>query len=229
MNSRLMLLTAAALALGALTYHQYKDYLPDFGSNGGARAPVPAEIAAGGAAPVELNPIAGLDPKSYASILERPLFNPSRQPRPPEAPPEETLMPEPELPPLPPEPAPEPPPAGPNAGDYRLLGVSAGPDGRLAAVEVASTSEVIYVRQGDTAGEWTVLEVGDRSVTIGSSENAVTLNLFENKEAPASEQDQTTEDDQTGEENPPPNSPIPMMPGEAPPEVQPDPAAQTIN
>jgi outer membrane biosynthesis protein TonB len=226
MNSRLMLLTAAALALGALAYHQYKDYLPGLGGSGGPRAPAPAAIATGGAKPVELNPFAGLDPKSYASILERPLFNPGRQPRPPEPPPEEKLTPE---PPPPPEPPPEPPPAGPNAGDYRLLGVSAGPDGRLAAVEVAATSEVIYVREGDAAGEWTVLEVGDRSVTIGSSENAVTLNLFENTEEPASGQDQPAEDDQSGEQNTPTDSPIPMMPGQAPPEAQPDPAGQSIN
>jgi hypothetical protein len=110
-----------------------------------------------------------------------------------------------------------------------LLGVSSGPEGRLAAVEVAATSEVIYVRPGDAAGQWTVLEVGDRSVTIGSSENAVTLNLFENTGEPAAGENQPAEDGQSEEQPPPPDSPIPMMPGQAPPEDQPDPAGQSIN
>jgi hypothetical protein len=227
MNRRLMMLTAAALALGALAYNQYRDYLPGFGGNDGAGPATPAATATGSEKPVRLNPLEDFNAQSYASILERPLFNPGREPRPPEPPPEEKLTPEP--PPPPPEPPPEPPPAGPNAGDYRLIGISTGPDGRLAAVEVTATSEVIYAREGDAAGEWTVLEIGDRSVMIGSSENAVTLNLFENTDEQTSGEDQPAEDDQSGEDDPPPALPVPMMPGAAPPEAAPEPVDPTLN
>jgi hypothetical protein len=222
MNRRLMALAAAAAALAGLAIHQYRDYLPRFDGGGEPGAPAADNVAASAGAPVVLNPLEGLDAKSYASILEHPLFNPGRKPRPPEAPPQPTEAPEP--PPQPPEqpPLPPPAPAGPNAGDFRLLGIVAGPSERLAAVELIASSEVIYVREGDPAGEWTVIEIGDRSVKIGSEENAVTLNLFEDKEEEAPQDDQPAEEDQPEEAGPPPDSPVPMMPGVAPPPPEPD-------
>jgi len=127
------------------------------------------------AAAVKLNPLDGLDPAAYADIVDKPLFNPSRQPRPaePAAPP-----PPPEQPVVEPPPPPPPAPAGPGPDDYKLLGVSAGPDGRIAALRIASSGVVVYLRQGESVDSWSVVEIGDRTVTIGTPESPVTFSLF---------------------------------------------------
>ncbi|MFM8747893.1 MAG: hypothetical protein ACKOED_14700 [Aestuariivirga sp.] len=227
MNRRLALLAAAAMALGVLAFQQYKQLLPGFDGKDGATAPAPAATAARGAKTVDLNPLQNLGSNTYASIVEQPLFNPGRLPRPPEAKPEEQLTPEP--PPEPPVAPPEPPPAGPNAGDYRLLGVSAGPQGRLAVLELTASSEIVYVREGDAAGQWTVLEVGDRSVVIGSAGEAVTLTLFEYTGNEPPEQDRVLPQDEPGEPVPPDGSPVPMVPGVAPPGTDADAGGPALN
>lgn len=173
MNNRLVGLTALAAVLAG--YVAYEG-LGLTGPTGSGDAP-PATVAPVRAGPVKLNPLEGIDPRSFPAIVERPLFNPSRQPRPAE----------PEAPPPPPdqstieEPPPPPPaPEGPGPGDYKLLGVSSGPDGRIAALRVAATGDVVYLRQGESIDSWSVIDVGDRSVAIGKPENPVTFNLFEN-------------------------------------------------
>ena len=85
MNRR-AIMTAVALALGAVTFNQYKDYLPGAGgADGVSQTPPPAAPAAAGKS-VALNPLDGLGARRYASISERPLFNPGRLPRPAQRP-----------------------------------------------------------------------------------------------------------------------------------------------
>lgn len=174
MNRRLVGLSALAAVLGG--YAVVENTTLFQGSPPDARV---AEVVAPHApGTVKLNPLQDLDPQAYGNVLERPLFNPGRRARPPE--------PEPVPPPVVEQPVVEqpPPPQGPGPQDYKLLGVASGPDGRIAALRVAASGEVVYVRKGGTVDSWSVLDVGDRSVAIGTAENPVTFNMFENTEAP---------------------------------------------
>lgn len=172
MNRRLAGLAAVAALLGG--YLAF-DGLPSFGP-GGSEQPV-TTAGAPRTAQVKLNPLDGLDPESFTAIVDKPLFNPSREPRPPEpvAPP----APEVEQPVVEQPPPPPPPPQGPGPEDYKLLGVSGGPDGRIAALRITTSGEVVYVRKGESVDSWSVVDVGDRSVAIGTAENPVTFSMFE--------------------------------------------------
>lgn len=197
MNRNLVVLSGIAVLLAA-----YSAY--DWLGGAGPDAVVPAVAPAGGAAQggvVKLNPLEGLSPESFAAVLERPLFNPGRAARPVEQPP----------PPPPPEqpPPPEPPQAAaPNAADYALLAVAGGPAGRIAAVRLTATGEVLYLREGQPIGEWSIVSVGDKSVVIGTPDANVTLNLFEatgaNGAAPPMEEAPPPPSDQPPPEQPPP-------------------------
>ena len=171
MNRRLVGLAAVAAILGGyLVFENIGSFRGPVGDD----ASVPAGTAARSGT-VKLNPLQGLDPQSFAAILERPLFNPSRQPRPPEQP--VVVQP----PPAEPPPVVEPPPAapqGPGPEDYKLLGVAIGPDGRIAAVKIASSGQVVYVRKGEAVENWSVIDVGDRSVAIGTADSPVTYDMF---------------------------------------------------
>ena len=118
----------------------------------------------------KLNPLEALDSRSFAAILERPLFDPGRQPRVEEPPP-------------PPPVAEEPPVAvenpQPASGDYQLLAIAGGPSGRVAAVRLVGTGEVVYVREGQMIEPWPVIAVNDRSIVIGSAEHNIEIALFE--------------------------------------------------
>lgn len=179
MNRNLIVLSAIALLLGA---YVAADWLPGGWSLTGAPSgntaaqATPASADAAQASLVKLNPLEGLSAESFAAVLEHPLFNPGRAPRPVDPPPP---------PPPPPVDAPPPEepmaPAGPSAGDFALLAVAGGPSGHVAALRIAATGEVLYLREGQPVAEWTLISVSDRSVVIGTPENNVTLNLFEAK------------------------------------------------
>ena len=171
MNTRLVALGAVAAVLGAYLAVQELDLF----SGGSSTAPAPG-AATQTAAAANLNPLDGLDPESFTDIVEKPLFNPSRQPRPeePVAPPPPPEQPVVEQPPPPP-----PMPQGPSPEDYKLLGVASGPDGRIAALRVASNGLVVYLRKGENVDSWSVIDVGDRSVAIGTPDNPVTYSLFD--------------------------------------------------
>ena len=117
-------------------------------------------------------------------MLERPLFNPGRAERPPEPPPEPPPPPPP-VEELPPEMPPEPP--GPVAQDFALIAVAAGPSGRVAAVRLAATGEVLYLREGQPVQSWNVMKVNDRSVVIGTPGSNVEITLFGDEGAAAQE------------------------------------------
>lgn len=215
MNNRLVGLTALAAVLAGYVGFEWFG-MP--GSTGGEDAP-PAAVAPARTGTVKLNPLEGTDPKSFSAIAERPLFNPTRQPRPAEV----------EPPPPPPEqpateePPPPPPPEGPGPTDYKLLGVSSGPDGRVAALRITATGDVVYLRKGESVDRWSIVDVGERSVAIGNPESPVTFSLFENVDAAPAPGDQP---DMTGGGAPPLQQqplplPLPMpapaqQPGEPP-------------
>ncbi|PZF75692.1 hypothetical protein DK847_17800 [Aestuariivirga litoralis] len=209
-NRRLAGLAAVAALLGG--YLAF-DGLGTGWFSGGSGVAVP-EAGATRAAPAALNPWQDLDTASYAAIVERPLFNPSRLPRPPE-PVVETPPPPVDSQP-PPEPPPPPPPQGPGPEDYKLLGVASGPDGRIAAVRVAATGDVVYLRQGESVDNWVVVEVADRSIAIGSEGAPVTYSLFATPDAGAGGQPQP---DMPAQNQPLP-LPLPMPVPQPPP--QPD-------
>ena len=174
MNRRLVGLAAVAALLGG--YLAYQGFGPAATGRGGEAA------LSGAAAPraqtVKLNPLQDLDPAAYPDIVDRPLFNPSRQPRPaaPVAPPPPPVVEQPVVE----QPPPPPPPQGPGPDDYKLLGVSSGPDGRIAALRIAASGDVVYLRKGEGVDQWNVVDVGERSIAIGTSDNPVTYSLFTN-------------------------------------------------
>ncbi len=184
MNRRLLLMSATAAVLGAYVLigegGVHSGLWQPSPPQSGAADPVAAQDAAatGGAprAGLKLNPLQGLDALSFPAIVEQPLFNPGRMPRPTEAPPPV------DVPSPAPEPAPEPMPeaAGPVAADYRLLAVSSGPAGRVAALRFNQTGEVVFLREGGDVDQWKVLAVGPRTITIGTPEQNVDLVMFEN-------------------------------------------------
>lgn len=196
MNKRLVGLTALAAILGGyVMFEGSGSLLP---GSGGDDAVVGA--VASRSQPVKLNPLEGLDPESFTAIVDQPLFNPTREPRPAEPPPpppaEQPVV---EAPP----PPPPPPPQGPNPEDYKLLGVSAGPDGRIAALRIAASGQVVYLRKGESVDSWSVVDVGDRTVAIGTEANPVTFSMFTSETGDAG-------DEQMDGGAPAPAQPLPL-------------------
>jgi hypothetical protein len=183
MNRRLLLLGSVAMVLALFL-------LLDRNPPVESEAPVPAAERPGVSAGegtvtrATLNPLQNLDAGRFTAMLERPLFNPGRAERPPEPPPEPPPPPPP-VEELPPEMPPEPP--GPVAQDFALVAVAAGPSGHVAAVRVAATGEVLYLREGQPVLSWTVMKVNDRSVVIGTPGSNVEITLFGDESAAAQE------------------------------------------
>jgi hypothetical protein len=180
MNRRLLLLIAVAVLLGSFLLFD-RGGLPPAGEREVSTpvaeyTPPPADAAGGGQA--TLNPYQGLAERSFTNMLERPLFNPGRAGRPPEPVRTESEVAAPELPPEPP---------APQAEDFMLVAVAAGPSGRVAAVRLASTGDVLYLRPGQPVDGWTVLAVNDRSVVIGTAERNVEVTLFDRDDTQAQE------------------------------------------
>jgi hypothetical protein len=186
MNRRLLLLIAVAVLLGSFLLFDGGG-LPPAGERAVSTpaaeyTPPPADAVDGG--PATLNPYQGLAERRFTNMLERPLFNPGRAGRPPEPVQTESEVAAPELPPEPPQP-PEPP--APQAEDFMLVAVAAGPAGRVAAVRLASTGDVLYLRPGQPVDGWTVLAVNDKSVVIGTAERNVEVTLFDRDDTQAQE------------------------------------------
>lgn len=118
-----------------------------------------------------LNPLSILTLESTAALVERPVFNPSRRPRPP------TLVPVvvEESNPIPVEV----PDESPNRSDYTLLAIAAGPSLRVAAVRLNGNGEVVYLKKGEAVSKWEVLDIGYRDITIGNKNKSIKLQLFE--------------------------------------------------
>lgn len=204
MNTRLAGLGVLAVLLGG---YLAVEELGLFQSAEPVQVASPAATPAASAA-MKLNPLQGLDPANYPAIVEKPLFNPSRRP-----PPAESAPPPPAEQPVAEEPPPPPAPAGPGPEDYKLLGVSAGPDGRIAVLRIAASDDVVYLRQGETIDSWTVIDIGDRSVEIGTPENPVTFSMFAASGEGDTEGDQAVpEDGAQPPQQPPLPLPVPVPP-----------------
>ena len=187
MNRRLLLMSAAAALLGAyvllgeggLLSHLLESPGADQSSQAGAGV---EKLTANGKprAGIKLNPLEGLDPQSFAAIAEQPLFNPGRLPRPAEPPPPPEVA-------APPPPEPEAENPGPLPEDYKLLAVSSGPAGRIAALRLNQTNEVVFLHEGEDVQSWKVLAVNPRSIVIGTPEQNIELGMFANddEQAPA--------------------------------------------
>lgn len=197
MNRRLAgLATVAALLGGYLAF----DGLPSLAPGGGEQPVTSTSVPR--TAEVKLNPLEGLDPESFTAIVDQPLFNPSRKPRPPA--PVTPPAPEVEQPVVEQPPPPPPLPQGPGPEDYKLLGVSSGPEGRIAALRVAASGDVVYLRKGESVDSWSVVDVGDRSVAIGTPENPVTFSMF------AAGEPGSPDDAEMGGEAPAQGQPLPL-------------------
>ncbi len=205
MNRRLALLVAAAAALGAYVMlegpFQVPLSTPESGGRNDGAVPEVVPNASGPGQPSRLNPLHGLEAERFRAVIEQPLFNPGRAPRPTEPPPP------PPAPPVEPQPAEATPPSGPTAEDFNLLAVSAGPEGRVAVLRIVASGEVLYLREGHVVETWTLLTVTDRSVVIGTAEHNVTISLFE-AAAPA-DQDTAAGEDVPGEQALPAPAPGP--------------------
>lgn len=197
MNRRLIgLATVAALLGGYLAF----DGLPSLAPGGGEQPVTSTSVPR--TAEVKLNPLEGIDPESFTAIVDQPLFNPSRKPRPPA--PVTPPAPEVEQPVVEQPPPPPPLPQGPGPEDYKLLGVSSGPEGRIAALRVAASGDVVYLRKGESVDSWSVVDVGDRSVAIGTPENPVTFSMF------AAGEPGSPDDAEMGGEAPAQGQPLPL-------------------
>lgn len=204
MNRRLFLMGATAAVLGAYVL------LGEGGPLSSLLQPSPPEADQASARNattnagqpqngIKLNPLEGLDPQSFAAVVDQPLFNPGRLPRPvaPPPPPETEA---------PPEPEPVAENTGPVAEDYKLLAVSSGPSGRIAALRLNQTNEVLFVREGQDVQSWKVLAVNPRSIVIGTPEENIELGMFENDaQEPVPPDDGQPED--AGQEPPPDDEP----------------------
>ncbi|MCB1379278.1 MAG: hypothetical protein KDK89_13075 [Alphaproteobacteria bacterium] len=183
MNRNLVLLLATATALGAyvlwfddgtdkLTALLFPDTVEDE-ATGTLPEPAAPEATGKNEPAKPLNPLAGLAMDTLGAMVERPVFNPGRAPRPPEP------EPEPEVTDVAPTEPPEPVDEGPKASDFTLLAVSSGPTHRVAAVKQNQDNAIVYLRKGQPIQNWQVLDVGDRDVTIGNENNQITLRLFQ--------------------------------------------------
>jgi hypothetical protein len=180
MNRRLLLLGSVAIVLALFLLWDRSLPVEERAAPAPAAERPQASAAKVNGAPAMLNPLQALHAGPFTAMLERPLFNPGRAERPPEPPP---APPPPPVEELPPETPPEPP--GPSAQDFALIAVAAGPSGHVAAVRVAATGEVLYLREGQPVLTWNVMKVSDRSVVIGTPGSNVEITLFGDEAAAA--------------------------------------------
>jgi len=164
MNRRPLILSSVAILLTAFLLVE-RPVMPHAQETS---EPLPAVPSAADGEPL-LNPLQELTPENFTAIVERPLFNPGRAPR---------ALEQQALPPMPADTPPPPGPQGPRAEDFKLVGISSGPAGRIAALRLAAGGDVLYVREGQPVESWTVLTITETSVVIGSDQASITLSLF---------------------------------------------------
>ena len=206
MNRNLIVLSAIAVLLGA---YAAVDWLPGLwpptGRTGTDEA-APAATSAGGRSRLhraKLNPLEGLAAESFAAVLERPLFNPGRTPRPRgtaatsaaaggTAPTRSRRRLQP----------------APTRRISHCSPLRAGRQGlsqRFASLPRARCSTCV---EGQPVEQWTLISVSDRSVVIGTPEDNVTISMFEHND----------------DEPPPPSTPEapPAFPGNIQPPMTPE-------
>lgn len=180
-NTRLLaLLLAAALLAG---WYYWQEQAPD--PVAGAQAPASQPVTAADAPAATLQPVRNpqhdLSSATMNEIAARPLFNPSRAPRP--APEQVTET-----------PAPEPdaqPPAAPevNPADYELLAVAGADPDRVAVVRFAPQNRIYHLRKGQYLEQWQVEDVGSRTVKLAHEDKSFEIAMFK---APAADRTPVT-------------------------------------
>lgn len=118
--------------------------------------PAPVKVDLGRMPTVPENNSADVD--RFVSILDRPLFSPSRRPAPP-----------------PPPPAPPPPP-DPFAS-IQLLGVFSGADVAASGIVARVDGKVRRIRVNEMIGAWVVKSINDRDVTFASGDTTRVIRL----------------------------------------------------
>lgn len=172
-NPRLLLLLLAAVGLVAV--YQWQDgglWGLQPGSDATTTPPPPADAGTPpGSGTAAANPLHDLTSAQLAEIATRPLFNPTRAPRPA---PEPTIV--------TPEPTDTTPtPAAPevNPADYQLLAIASSDMGRVAVVRFAPENRIYHLRQGQYLSDWLVEDVGDRSVKLSHADKNFEIAMFQ--------------------------------------------------
>ena len=176
--SRRLVIGIAALCAGAgwFVFELFGDASGTFLSPKTELVRKPARLPSGNTGqsqPTQLasvNPLASLTLDSFKETVERPLFNQTRAPKPPQIVTEA------------PQDQPEEPQASPD--DFTLLGVVVTETGKTALVRYNKTNEVFRLKNGQTFSDWEVTEIGPRSIVIKNNDQTFPLKLFGSR-APA--------------------------------------------
>jgi general secretion pathway protein N len=110
------------------------------------------------------NPVAAQPLDQLSTILDRPLFSPSRRPPAPPPPPVAQA-------PAPPAPPPPPP-------DLVLFGVVMDGEGARAVVRAGADKKILRAQIGDDIGGWKVSQIEGRKVVLSLDGRFATFTLF---------------------------------------------------
>jgi len=111
--------------------------------------------------PQRLNPIDTVKLSSLKSSMERPLFTPKRRPTTIEEKTQTVIE-------TPTETVPE----------FLLLGVTSGPEGSIARIATANSTERHSLREGEVINGWKLQAVDPSSVTLAREGESVVLTIF---------------------------------------------------
>jgi hypothetical protein len=185
--------------------------LPDRGTpqpsalTAGETPAFPGEGSERGALP---SPLAAQPLDRLSATRERPLFSPTRRPRPP---------------PPPVVAAPEPPPPPPPPPDVALFGIVMDGDEAQAVVRAGPAAKIMRVRVGDDIGGWKVAQIDGRRLILSLDDRIATFLMFAgNSPNGASPVDRETQsaDRQSPTQTPPQN----QLRQNAPPPPDPPPS-----
>lgn len=139
------------------------------------------------------NPLAAQSMEGLSSIVDRPLFSPSRRaPAPPPAP--IAQAPEPPAPPSPP----------PNVV---LVGIVMDGESARAVIRAGAEKKVMRARIGDDVGGWKVSQIEGRKLVLSRDDRLATFTLFNNRDGAQRSFNETAAPNALGRpENPPPQS-----------------------
>jgi general secretion pathway protein N len=135
---------------------------------GPAVRPVAAPTADADATLPGAVPVAPLPPvEQFNAMVERPLFSPSRRP---------ALV---EAAPVPDAPEPDEPPPPPGTPDFRLVGTVIRGGEMTALILDPDQPDLVPVTEGDSVGEWQVLQIEKNRVVLQRDQDQIVLTMLE--------------------------------------------------